>query len=281
MTLANFQPIIWDAQMKLDFREAAIAANLVNRDYEGIATAGNTVRVNTGTAIVIKDYKTGVISDGGSGTRARTTAPDAVASTKVDLLIDQEKSFDFLVDDIDVAQSAGSLSGYTLSAGQGMAEDADKYILASISGAKTHLTASSISTGDAAFNIIRDLRKALNKLSVPGMDRVIAVNAEFEALLLEASSKITNVDRSGSPAGLREASIGRLLGFDVFMTENLPVTNKPQAVAWYKPSVSYVSQLSKTEAMRDNDTISDRIRGLHVYGAKVTNPKGVIAWTAS
>ena len=281
MTLTNFQPIIWDAQMKLDFRESAIAANLVNREFEGVATAGNTVRVNTGAAIVIKDYKTGVISDGASGTLPRTTAPDAVASTKVDLLIDQEKSFDFLVDDIDRAQVAGNLDSYTLSAGQGLAEDADKYIFATISGAKAHLTASSISTGDAAFNIIRDLRKALNKLSVPGMDRVIAVNAEFEAILLDAASKITNVDRSGSPAGLREASIGRLLGFDVFMSENLPVTNKPQAIAWYKPSVAYVSQIEKTEPLRDQDTFSDRHPRLHVYGAKVTNIKGVAAWTAS
>lgn len=281
MTLANFNPTIWAKQMLFDFRETAIAANLVNREYDGVATSGNTVRVNTGAAIDIKDYKAGVISDGAGGTKPRTTAPDKVSSTKIDLLIDQEKSFDFLVDDIDRVQAAGSLEAYTVSAGQGLAEDADKFIFANISGTNAHLAASAIATGDAAFNIVRDLRKALNKKSIPAGNRVLVINAEFEGILLEAASKITNVDRSGSPAGLREASIGRLLGFDVFMSENLPVTSKPQALAWYKPAFSYVNQIEKTEPLRDTDSFSDRLRGLHVYGGKATRPKGIAAWTAS
>lgn len=281
MTFANYTPIIWSKQMLFDFRQQTIAANLVNREFEGVATSGNTVRVNTGAAVAIKDYKTGVISDGAGGFKPRTTAPDKVTSTKVDLLIDQEKSFDFLIDDIDRVQVAGSLDGYTKSAAEGMAEDADKAILASISGTNAHLTASAITTGDAAFNVIRDLRKALGKAKIPTGNRVVVINTEFEAILLEAQSKITNVDRSGDPAGLREASLGRLLGFDVYTSENLPVVNKPQALAWYKPAFAYVNQIEKTEPMRDNDSFSDRLRGLHVYGMKATRPTGIIGWTAS
>lgn len=270
MALTNFIPAIWNSQMLLDFREAAVAANLVNRDYEGDAKAGNKVTVNSATAVAVKDYKA----------NSRQTTPDAVASTKVDLLIDQEKNFDFLVDDIDRAQAAGSLEGYTVSAGQGMAEDADKFLLASASGAVTHQTATTITTGDAAFDILRNLRKALNKAHVPLMSRNVVVNAEFEALLLSAASKITSVDTSGTPAGLREATIGRILGFNVYMSENLPIVAKPQAVAWYGPSLAYVSQISETEALRDNASFSDRLRGLHVYGAKAVRPTGIAAWTS-
>lgn len=281
MALTNFIPIVWNSQMLLDFRETAIAANLVNRQYEGDARSGNTVRVNTAGAVAIKDYKAGLISDGATGTVPRTTAPDAVTSTKADLLIDQEKSFDFLIDDIDRAQAAGSLGEYTQSAAEGMAEDADKFILAALSTTNAHLTAAAISTGDAAFDKIGDLRKALNKAKVPQGNRVVVINAEFESILLKAASRITNVDQSGSPAGLREASIGRLLGFDVYVSENLPNVAKPQAVAWYKPAFSFVSQIEKTEAMRHDDSFSDRLRGLHVYGAKAFRPTGVAAFTAS
>lgn len=281
MALTNFIPIVWNAQMLLDFRETAVAANLVNRQYEGDARSGNTVRVNTAGAVAIKDYKAGLISDGATGTIPRTTKPDAVTSTKADLLIDQEKSFDFLIDDIDRAQAAGSLGEYTQSAAEGMAEDADKFIFAALSTTNAHLTAAAITTGDQAFDKIGDLRKALNKAKVPQGNRVVAINAEYEAILLKAASKLTNVDMSGSPAGLREAALGRLLGFDVYVSENLPNVAKPQAIAWYKPSFSFVSQIEKTEAMRHDDSFSDRLRGLHVYGAKAFRPTGIVAFTAS
>ena len=271
MAFTSFIPQVWNAQMLLDFREAAIAANLVNREYEGNATAGNTVKVNTAAAIAVKDYKA----------NGRTTSADAIASTSIDLLIDQEKNFDFKVDDIDRAQAAGSLEVYTQSAGQGMAEDADKFLLAKAIGeAGTTLTASTLADSNAALNLIRDIRKAMNKAKVPQGQRVLVYNAEFEALLLDAQSKITEVDRSGSPSGLREASLGRLLGFDLFGSENLPNTAKPQVAAWYRPALAYVSQIEKTEPMRAEDSFADRLRGLHVYGGKVVRPAGVVAWTS-
>jgi len=85
MAFTSFIPSIWNASMLLNFREAALAANSVNRDYEGDARVGNTVKVNTATAIAVKDY----------AANSRTTTPDAVASTSIDLLINQEKNFDF------------------------------------------------------------------------------------------------------------------------------------------------------------------------------------------
>ena len=281
MTLANFNPIIWNSQMLLDFRQIAIAAGLVNREYEGDARSGNTVRVNTAGAIAIKDYKTGLLESAPGVFIPRTTKPDPVQSTKADLLIDQEKSFDFLIDDIDRAQVAGSLDSYTRSAAEGMAEDADKFILAAISSTNAHQAASAVTSGDLAFDAIGLLRKVLNKNKVPQGNRVVVINAEFESQLLKAASRITNVDQSGSPEGLRNANVGRLLGFDVYVSENLPNVAKPQAVAWYKPAFSFVSQIEKTEPLRDTDSFSDRLRGLHVYGAKAFRPTGIVAFTAS
>lgn len=283
MALTNFIPIVWNSQMLLDFRQAAIAANLVNRQYEGDARSGNTVRVNTAGAVTIKDYKAGLIYDNETvpALIPRTTAPDAVTSTKADLLIDQEKSFDFLIDDIDRAQAAGSLGEYTQSAAEGMAEDADKFILSALSTTNTHLTASAVTTGDQAFDAIGLLKKTLDKAKVPTGNRVAVINAEYASVLLKASSRLTSVDQSGSPAGLRDGYIGRLLGIDIYQSENTPNVAKPQVIAWYKPSFSFVSQIEKTEAMRHDDSFSDRLRGLHVYGAKAFRPTGIVAFTAS
>lgn len=287
MAVDSFIPQIWNAQMLLDFREATVATGLVNRQYEGNATKGNTVKVTSAGAVSIFDYSIGEGNGGTAGTpKPRTTAAEAVTSTTVDLLIDQEKNFDFKVDDIDRAQAAGSMDVYTVSAGQGLAEDADRFILATaVTSAGTTITGdgagtpAALTTPDQFLNVLRDLRKALNKAHVPQGQRVAVVNAEFEAVLLDASSKLTNVDKSGSPQGLRNAYLGNLLGFEVYTSENLPNVDKPQVAAWYVPSLAFVNQIEETEAMRAQDSFADRLRGLHVYGGRAVRPSGIAVWT--
>ena len=281
MAFDAFIPEVWNAEMLLSFHEQVIAASIANRQYEGDLARGNTVHITTAVDIEIHDYATG-----SSG--ARTTTPDRVDVTQLDLVIDQEKNFDFLIDDIDRVQAAGSMSAYTESAAIGMAEDSDQFLLAQWVGAATTVTGAegaaeptSLSTGDDAFDVVRDLRKALNKNHVPKMSRYLLCNAEFEAVLLSASSKLTNVNTSGDSTALRNGTLGGLLGFQVVSTENLPTTDKAQALAVYAPAVAYCSQIEKTEPMRDIDSFSDRLRGLHVYGGKVIRPVGLAVYTAT
>lgn len=274
MAFSDFIPEIWNAQLLLDFRERATAAAVANRTYEGNARVGNTVKITTAVDVSIKDYATGV--DG-----ARTTSPDSVDASQQDLSIDQEKNFDFLIDDIDRRQAAGSLEVYTQSAGTGLAEDADQFLLElAHDGATTALDGegSGPSSADDAFDILSDLRKAMNKLTVPRSDRIAFVNAEFARHLYGADSKFTEANTSGSTAGLREATLGRVLGFDIVETENLPETDDEQVVALWTPTLAFVSQVNDTEAMRDVDSFSDRLRGLHVYGGKVIRADAVATW---
>lgn len=297
MSVSSFIPEIWNANLELAFRENAIAASLVNREYEGDARMGNTVKVSQASAVTIYDYSVGAAAGGSTSATARTTAAHAIASTSVDLLINKEKNFDFYVDDIDRAQAAGSMSVYTQSAGEGLAEDADKFILSGISSAATLVRTGTgsdssplaITTGDQAFDVVRDLRKKLNQQKVPVGNRVLVCNAEFEALLLSASSKLTNVNEAGATDALRNANLGRLLGFDVYTSENMPEVNKAACLAWYKPSYAFVSQITETEALRANDRMADRLRGLHVYGGRAvrftdgstSSVTGLVRWINS
>lgn len=273
MAITNFIPELWAAQM-LDvwFNESVFAA-LVNREYEGLASRGNTVHISGVVAPTIKDYKTGVNGN------ARTTEADAISDTGVDLLIDQEKSFDFYVDDIDRAQATGTLESYTTAAGQGLTADSETFLGNLIVAGATHSTTTAIPTdGDDAFDVVRDLRKQMNKAKVPADNRVLVVNAEFEALLLGANSKLTAVNVSGDNNGLRNATLGQLLSFRTVVTNYLPAVDAPQAVAFNTRCVAFVSQIDQTEGMRAQDKFADRIRGLHVYGGKVVRPEGVIVF---
>ena len=104
MSTSHFIPEVWAASILENFRNKAVLTGLANRDYEGDLKAGNTVHIPGIVDIQVKDYKTGVVAKpGGGGTLPRTTAPDEVSDTGIEIKVDQEKSFDFIVDDIDAA----------------------------------------------------------------------------------------------------------------------------------------------------------------------------------
>ena len=158
--------------------------------------------------------------------------------------------------------------------------------------AETFLTAMLTSKGTAATGItnptdwasayaaILKLRGKLSAAKVPAMDRTLLINAAFEEFLLSDGSKLTSFDKSNMMEGLREATIGRLLGFDVVTSPWLDNT-KPMAIGFYKPAIAYVSQVEKTESMRAENTFADRVRGLHVYGGAVLRPTAVQVFKAA
>lgn len=271
MAISNFIPEIWSAKIIETFREDALFAGLANREYQGDATKGNTVHIPGIVDVSVKDYKA----------NGRTTTADEISDTGVDLLIDQEKNFDFYVDDIDKAQANTSLMNpYSNSAARGLVDDADKFLAEQLILNGTGATVGAPATdATSAWNLLRDLRTQMRKAKVPNSDRVVVVNAEFAALLEENDAKLMAADTSGDTRGLREGTIGRMLGFDVYTSENLPENTQKQAVAFHKSALAYASQIEKTEAMRAENKFADRLRGLHVYGAKVIRPNAVFHWT--
>ncbi|MDM2174671.1 phage capsid protein [Mycobacteroides abscessus] len=271
MAVTHFIPEIWSSYILERYMAKNVFASLVDRKYEGEARKGNTIHIPGVVAPAVKDYKAA----------SRTTSADAISDTGIDILIDQEKNFDFYVDDIDNAQSNENLLPlYTDAAGDSLATDADQFIANLLVANATGMPwSSNPTTGDAAFNVVKDARKLMNKANVPDDDlRVAVVNAEFEALLVGADSKLTSFDSSGDTAGLRNATVGKLLGFRVVTSNNLPESDSPQAVFFHQRAAAFVSQIDEVEGMRAQDKFADRIRGLHVYGGKVVKAPGVLVF---
>ncbi len=276
MANKNFIPEIWSASILENFHNQAVLTGLTNREYEGELKSGSKIHIAGVIEVKVKDYKTGVLPDAsGSGKQPRTTAPDTVADTGIELIVDQEKSFDFLVDDIDRAQSNKAFDKYTESAGIGLVEDAETFLTGLLSTQGTATTGIANPTDWAsAYNVVLALRGKLTDAKVPQTDRVLLVNAQFESFLLSDGSKLTAFDKVNTTDGLREATIGRLLGFNVIVSPWMDNT-KPMAIGLHAPSVAYVSQITEIENMRAENTFADRVRGLHVYGGKVTRPTAV------
>ena len=270
MAINHFIPELWVAQLQEQWDADKVFAALLDRQYEGAATKGNTVHIPGVVAPEIKDYKAA----------GRTTSADNISDTGVDLLIDQEKNFDFKVDDIDAAQAAGSMAPYTTAAGRALVDDADKFIAALLCDSANRLPGATPDTGNKAFDLIKAARVALNKKNAPAAGRVVVVNADMEGLLLGADSKLTSFDTSGDNQGLRNGTVGSLLGFRVISSNNLETNNAPAFIAFHPEAAAYVSQIDKVEALRAENSFADRLRGLHVYGGKVVRGDGVVTYGA-
>lgn len=273
MAITKMIPEVWSAKILEKFRADAIFATLASREYEGEAKKGNTVHIPGIVDVTVKDYKAA----------GRTTTPDDVEDTGLDLLIDQEKSFDFLVDDIDAAQAnVKLLPAYTDSAAKGILDDADSFLAALLIAGGTPLSPAAPATNaESAWDILRLLKKQMSKANVPVSDRVFVCNAEFATFLDESDSKLMKANESATTDGLRNATYGKLLSMESYGSENLPETSKPQIVGWHKSALAYASQIDQTEGMRADKKFADRVRGLHVYGGKLVRPTAAFHWTAA
>ena len=276
MAVTTFIPELWSARLLYALEKSHVATNLVNRNYEGIiANQGDTVHINSIGAITVKDYTK----------NTDIAAPAALTTTEQNLVIDQCKYFNFQVDDVDKVQAAGDLIDTAMGrAAYALADVSDAFLLKTIAngvasankiGAKATLTA--LTASNVYENIVK-MRTLLDKANVPTTGRTIVVPPEVYALLLLDDRFAKSGSDSGQNA-LLNGMVGRVAGFDVFMSNNCVsgadggsgTTPYFVITAQVADACTYAEQIIKTEAYRIEKRFADGVKGLHVYGAKVTN----------
>ena len=286
MAVTTFIPELWSARLLYALDKAHVATNLVNREYQGIsANQGDTVHINSIGAITVKDYtKNTDIAD-----------PDALTTTEQTLVIDQCKYFNFQVDDVDNVQAAGDLVDTAMSrAAYSLADVADAYLLKTIAaGAASGNTVGAASapialTAANVYENIVKLRTKLDKANVPNPDRTIVVPPEVYALLL-MDDRFAKSDAAAGQSALLNGEVGRVAGFTVYMSNNVRTgtgtdTGKTpyfEITAQVSTATTYAEQIIKTEAYRLEKRFADAVKGLHVYGAKVTDGSQIAKLIAS
>lgn len=286
MAITTFIPEIWSARLLYALDKAHVATNLVNRNYEGvIANQGDTVHINSIGAVTVKDYtKNTNIAD-----------PEVLTTSDQTLAIDQAKYFNFQVDDVDKAQISGEIIDTAMGrSAYALADVSDAFLLKTIAngaastnkiGAKATLTA--LTASNVYENIVK-MRTLLDKANVPTTGRTIVVPPEVYALLLLDDRFAKSGSDSGQNA-LLNGMVGRVAGFDVFMSNNCVSGtdggsgSTPYFVitAQVADATTYAEQIIKTEAYRMEKRFADAVKGLHVYGAKVTDGSQIAAMYCS
>jgi len=276
MAVQYFQPEIWSARLLSSLKKATVFGSLTTREYEGeIRDSGDTVRITSISRPTIGTYTKG----------STTVTPEQLTDAQRSLLINQSKYFAFEVDDIDYRQSVSGgalLNEAADEAAYGLADAADQYIAGLYGDITNTISTTSITSATLAVDGIADLMVKLDEANVPKAGRYVVVPPWYHGLLVQ-SDILAPVNTSGSTETLREGLVGRLFGFDVFVSNNcVLITGDDYAVQAGVPgAIAFAEQIVKVEAFRPQDSFSDALKGLHVYGAKVIRPDAAAVLTAS
>ena len=286
MAITNFIPELWASAVQLPFEKALVFGQptVANTKYEGeIRQQGDAVNITTISDPTIRTYdKTSDI-----------TVEDVTDGT-LKLVIDQGDYFAFRVNDIDKVQAAGDFQGpATQRAGFGLKDKVDQHIAslfnltAANGGPHNDNRLGNVSvingtgtgkpgTGQtSAYNVLVDLGNRLNKKSVPTDGRYAVIDPDFLSAL-QYDPRFSRVDASGSSETLRNGMVGRAAGFDILVSNNtVKASSRSLVVAGIPDALSFANQLTEVEALRSEARFADIVRGLNVYGAKITRPDGL------
>lgn len=279
MAINAFIPEIWNAALLAALRKSLIYAGpgVINTDYEGdIQQGGDTVRITSISRPTVGTYNPGVT----------TIVPEQLVDAQRSLVIDQVKYWAFQVDDVNQRQAAGDvIPAATSEAAYALADVQDQFVagLYTQAQAANVAPAQSINIGasvtwssesaKAYDSILIPLKVKLDEANVPSAGRYCVLPPWLHGVMLR-DPRFVKVNESGSEMGLRNGQVGRAAGFDILMSNNVPV---PSALQWavtagVSSAITWASQIAKTEAYRPQSSFSDAIKGLSLYGAKVVRP---------
>jgi hypothetical protein len=269
----DFIPEIWSANILRALRTNLVygGPSVVNRDYEGdIAQAGDTVHITSFGDPTIRSY-----------TPESNITVDSLTDATRALLIDQNKYFAFDVDDVIKRQAlpgwveeATSRSGYLL------AKTADSFLASTMYAAVNNgaydlgAVTGDISDNTTYGNLIVAMWKELTSRDVPVDGRFLIVNPTVYAALLQ-DNRFINAQASGSTEPLRNGLVGRILGFTVYVSNQTPdpTSGVAAVIAGHPMATTYAEQLTEVQAQERELRFGNLVKGLHVYGAKVTRPE--------
>lgn len=269
MALTNFIPQLWSGALLAHLDKAHVVANLVNRNYEGeIRQYGDTVKISQIGDITVNDYVENTdIND-----------PEELSVTQKVLTIDKQKYFNFQIDDVDAAQNRTSLMDAAMQrAAYALADATEKIILTAIDTDATNklLPAAALDETNVYKEIVK-MKVAMDKANVPSQGRWLVVSPDTHALLLQ-DQRFVATGGTMAEETLRNGFIGRILGFDVYLSNNIStLTNGNAAIAGVNMAVTFAEQIVETEAYRMEKRFADSVKGLNIFGVKVIYPESLV-----
>lgn len=288
MTVLHYKPQIWSNVLLASLEKNTVFASelVTNRDYEDdISQMGDTVHITSIGDPVVSNYVPG------AGLNYQRLA-DAGQS----FMIDQAKSWAAAINDVDKAQQRGSFQAFFESkAAYKLRDQVDQFIASLYTGvaaanimgsAGSPLTPgvyTSSAVADLYLKVLIPAGVLLSQQNVPKEGRYAVLPPWAMGLAAQTQAFVAFPGYNGGPGSvMANGACGQLAGFTLMESNNTV-----QAVAGgagtgvnviqfgHKMAITYGDQVAENEAMRDPQDFGDLIRGLHVYGGKLTHPEAI------
>jgi hypothetical protein len=281
----NFSPIIYSQKVQKFFRTASVAEAITNTDYAGeIENFGDTVNIIKEPVVSVSSY-----------TRGAVVNVQEIVDDQLQLTVDQANAFAFKVDDIEERHSHINFESVSTSSGAyALKNSYDQNVIAAMfagpsSSSPDHVIGSDGSGVDTGFDssetdpvdIISKHARLLNLQDVPEENRWFLGSPEFYEQMGQASSKLMS-DTTGNATPLRNGKVyeGKVMNMELYMTNNFAASSTAnffKILSGHMSSTATANHIAKIEVIRDTDSFSDVVRGLHVFGRKVLRDTALVA----
>lgn len=222
-------------------RNNAVMANLVHRDYsrEFVGGVGDTITIRKPATFTVKEFE------------GEIEVQDAVENSAT-VVMDKHLDVSFAVTSEQMALDIEDFSAQLLvPAMQAFLDKIDGYIL----GLAKDVTNAVTATGDAHADMV-DARAFLTKAAAPLTERRFVASSDMEADLLKTDLFVSAEKVGDEGTALREASLGRKFGMDVYVDQNADAAGV-DGLAFHKNAFALVTRSLALPKGASNSAIVD------------------------
>lgn len=304
----KFIPAVWSAKLNAKFYAASVYGEISNTDWQGeVSGMGDKVYINTAPTLTVANYVAG------QNLTYQVPTPDMqellidkgkyFAFQINDVLEYQAKPNLMDMFSTDAAEqmriAVDSTVIYNTFTG---AAAANKGATAGAKSATFNLGTDAAPITLTADNVVQkvlEMASVLDEQNVPESDRWLVIDPATRALLFQSElAKAYSTGDATSP--VRNGKIGSIDRFSVFVSNQLPKAAAGTATTWvsgdgsetsvgstgavlkrraimagHKSAMTFASQITKMETVRNPNDFGDFIRSLNVYGYKVVKPESM------
>lgn len=306
----TFIPSIWSSKLNVKFYAASVFADICNRNWEGeISNVGDKIVINNIPSLTINDYTVG-----GTLTY-QTPTPNTIEmivdrakyfgfnvsdvleyQSKPDLMNmfsnDAAEQMRIVIDSTCLYRTFSGGAAANRGATAGVKSGS---INLGIDTAPVNLSA----TANTILDTVLGMATVLDEQNVPDSDRYLVIDPATRMRLFNSDLKQAQLTGDSS-SPIRNGRIGTIDRFTVYLSNQLPYAAAGAATPWFsgdgsestvtsagadlkrraiiaghKSAISFASQMTKTEQLRNPTDFGDLVRGLQIFGHKVTKPEAL------
>lgn len=299
----TFIPTIWSSKLNAKFYTASTFASIANTNWEGeISGMGDKVIINQIPDINISNYVPG------SGLNYQAPTPSVIelqidqgkyyAFQVNDLLSlqSQPKLLDMFSNDAGMQMKVAVDSECFFATFTGAAA-ANQGATAGVKSASFNLGTVAApyqlaASASSAISLITAMAAVLDEQNIPESERFLLIDPVTRQALMNSNLQQAYLTGDNTSI-LRNGKIGAIDRFEVYVTNNLPrgaasgttwtsgdgsqtkaagathAQKNRVIIAGHKAAITFASQFTKTETVRNPSDFGEFVRGLNVYGRRV------------